>query len=115
MLDQFLKYIAIFSIRLYQLLGRRFIRRTCLFHPSCSRRALFYFRHYGFQRGLRLTQQQLSECRGDYSLRLNPSGEVEMITHSGEIVAEQNINPKITMRLKQFQFMPVNNHLERLG
>jgi hypothetical protein len=44
----------------------------------------------------------LSECKGTYSLRLNAGGEVEMITHSGRIVPESEINPQIVMRLRQF-------------
>ncbi len=108
MIDSFLKNLAILSIKLYQVFGRRLLRRNCLFHPSCSRRSLIFFRRYGFRKGLELTRRQLTECKGDYSLRFNASGEVEMITHSGQVVPECDINPKIAMRLKQFQFNSVD-------
>lgn len=104
MVDFLLKSFAILLIKLYQVFGRRLLRRTCLFHPSCSRRSLIFFKRCGFWKGLQLTRRQLSECRGNYSLRFNNLGAVEMITHSGRVIAEHNINPKIAMRLKQFQF-----------
>jgi putative component of membrane protein insertase Oxa1/YidC/SpoIIIJ protein YidD len=104
-----LKKLAILAIRLYQILGRRFYQRTCLFRPTCSRRAIRYFQQYGFRKGLRLTRFQLSECKATYSLRFNSQGKVEMITHSGRVVPEEEINPVIARRLKQFQFMQNNN------
>lgn len=104
MIDLVLAKLAILFIRSYQIFGRQFLNRKCLFHPSCSRRSLAFFEKYGFRGGLKLTRRQLSECKGDYSLRLNNLGKVEMMTHSGRIVPESEINPKIAMRLKQFQF-----------
>lgn len=104
MIDSFLKNLAILCIKLYQIFGRKTLRRTCLFHPSCSRRSLKFFKKHGFWKGLELTRQQLSECKSDYSLRFNDSGRIEMITYSGQIVPECDINPQIAMRLRQFQF-----------
>ncbi len=102
MIDFILKNLAILSIKLYQIFGRKLLCRICLFHPSCSRRSVEFFKRYGFSKGLELTRQQLSKCRGDYSLRLNHYGQVEMITHSGKVVPEFDINPKIYIRLKHF-------------
>lgn len=101
-IDFLLKHLAIFAIRLYQLFGRRFVRRTCLFQPSCSRRAVTYFTRYGFRKGLKLTREQLSECRANYSLRLNQEGEVEMVTLSGNVISETEINPRIASRMRMF-------------
>jgi len=108
MIDLLLKNLAILGIRIYQIFGRRFLHRTCLFYPSCSRRSLIFFRKNSFKTGLKLTRKQLSECKGDYSLRFDESGKVEMITHSGQIISECDINPKIVMKLKQFQFDSIN-------
>jgi putative component of membrane protein insertase Oxa1/YidC/SpoIIIJ protein YidD len=101
-IDGLLKYLAIAAIRLYQIFGRRLVRRTCLFHPSCSRRAVIYFSRYGFRKGLNLTKEQLSECRANYSLRINPEGSVEMITASGKVISEPDINPRVAARIKMF-------------
>ena len=108
MIDSLLKTLAILGIKIYQAFGRRLLRRNCLFHPSCSRLAIFFFREYGFWKGLELTRKQLSECKGDYSLRMNLLGEVEMITLSGNIVPECDLNPRIAMRIKQFQFHSID-------
>lgn len=101
-MEYLLKYLAIFSIQGYQLFGRRFFRRTCLFRPSCSRRAISYFSRYGFKKGLQLTRQQLAECRGNYSLRINKYGAVELITGAGKVVSEPDINPEIAERIRMF-------------
>jgi len=101
-IDGLLKYLAIAAIRIYQIFGRRLVRRTCLFHPSCSRRAVIYFSRYGFRKGLHLTKEQLSECLANYSLRINPEGAVEMITASGKVISEPDINPRVAARIKMF-------------
>ncbi|MBP0005489.1 MAG: membrane protein insertion efficiency factor YidD [Cyanobacteria bacterium SBC] len=108
-LDNLLKYVAILSIRLYQIFGRPLFRRTCIFELTCSNYALAMLKKHGGKQGIQLTRHRLSECRGNYSLRLNSKGEVEMITSSGKVIPELKINPVIRDRLKKFKFAVPNN------
>ena len=87
-------------IRLYQLLGRGFFRRECLYAPSCSCLALAFFRKGPFLVAWRSTRHQLARCNGDYALRLNRLGEVEMLTGTGEVVPEAELSPQVVAKLK---------------
>src|SRR5208282_83166 len=103
MTDQFLCFIAVALIRLYQTIGRRLHRRTCLFHPTCSCRAVASFQTYSFREALNRTRVQLRECQGDYSLRTNAVGQVELITAHGNVVPEDEMNPAIASRMTWFK------------
>jgi putative component of membrane protein insertase Oxa1/YidC/SpoIIIJ protein YidD len=98
--DRCLAVGAVLAIRLYQVTWSRWHGRTCLFSPSCSRRAAEHFRRLGFAEGLRRTRAQLGDCCGDYSMRLGPDGRVELVTRSGAIVAEGELNPAIVARFR---------------
>lgn len=76
-----MRWLAIALIRLYQLGLRRFIRRRCLFEPSCSRYALAAFRAHGFRRGLALTRQRLAACRApaQAAWTLSPHGSARLV------------------------------------
>jgi putative component of membrane protein insertase Oxa1/YidC/SpoIIIJ protein YidD len=91
---------AVLVIRAYQLTWSRLHSRTCLFRPTCSHRAIRFFRTYGFREGLHLTRHQLSECCGDYSMRLGERGTVELITRLGKVVPEDEVNPRIVARME---------------
>ncbi|TAO01577.1 membrane protein insertion efficiency factor YidD [Sodalinema sp.] len=108
-LDWILNKLAILGILIYQGIGRRFYKRTCLFEPTCSRYAVQCFKNHPFKQALNLTRSRLSECQGTYSLRLDRQGKVEMITHSGRVVTEAEISPIIGLKLKQFSFISDTN------
>lgn len=97
------------AIKAYQLTFSRIHGRTCLFAPSCSHRALLHFKHLGFTHGLSATRQQLNQCKGDYSLRLNDNGAVELLTHTGSVVAHGDINPVIRDKLLAFDSLVVGD------
>jgi putative component of membrane protein insertase Oxa1/YidC/SpoIIIJ protein YidD len=100
LLDSVLALVAVIAIRVYQLTYSRVHGRTCLFRPTCSHRAITLFRTHGFAEGLRRTRRQLSECCGEYSMRLNQIGNVELLTRSGEVVPEEQVNPSIVARME---------------
>jgi putative component of membrane protein insertase Oxa1/YidC/SpoIIIJ protein YidD len=97
--DTGLARLMIFAIRIYQFTWSGVHGRTCLFCPSCSWRAIQHFRTAGFREGIRLTRAQLVECCGDYSMRFDEAGRIELITKSGVVVREGDINPVIAERL----------------
>jgi putative component of membrane protein insertase Oxa1/YidC/SpoIIIJ protein YidD len=101
-IDRTLAWFAVRFIRIYQKTISPFHGRTCLFEPTCSHRAVAYFKQYGFHEGLRATRNQLADCRGDYSLRLDSRGRVELLTHSGSVVSSSGINPVISAKLTAF-------------
>ena len=93
--DRPLARIALGLIWLYQRTWSRWHGRVCLFAPSCSKRSAAAFRTHGFFDGLRKTRAQLAECCGDYSMRLNENGGVELISNAGRVFSEAEINPRI--------------------
>jgi putative component of membrane protein insertase Oxa1/YidC/SpoIIIJ protein YidD len=107
---QLLAVIARVLIRTYQCLISKRLGRTCLFEPSCSHRALAFFRDHNFNTALRRVRQQLQNCRGDYSLRLDEHGRVELITESGMVVSEPEVNPQVVERIRFMQNFGVSRH-----
>lgn len=95
-------WAAILAIRLYQLFGRGLVQKECIYSPSCSCRAIAFFRRGPFLVALLSTRQQLARCNGNYSLRLNGHREVEMVTDDGEVVHESELAPRVTRKLKRF-------------
>jgi putative component of membrane protein insertase Oxa1/YidC/SpoIIIJ protein YidD len=100
--DYALGWVAIGCVRLYQIFVCRFINRTCLFSPSCSRYAIQVLRRYGFSTGWALIRRRLSICNGDYSMRINATGAVELVTSCGRIIRQRGINPAIASRIASF-------------
>jgi putative component of membrane protein insertase Oxa1/YidC/SpoIIIJ protein YidD len=99
-LDRVLCTFAVAGISLYQLIGRRLLGRVCLFYPTCSQRALAYFRNRDFRSALAQTRRQLRRCRGDYSLRITPVEGVQMITADGEVVPERELAERVVNKVK---------------
>jgi putative component of membrane protein insertase Oxa1/YidC/SpoIIIJ protein YidD len=101
-LDHAIGRLAICFVRFYQIVVPRFMKRTCLFSPSCSRYAIKVFRRVGFSTGLALVRRRLNVCHGDYSMRLDAHGTVELVTSSGKIIRQRGINPAIASRIAAF-------------
>ena len=110
--DRLAACVAIAAIRLYQFLVSRWLSRTCLFSPSCSRQAVAYFKRFGFAAGLKLTRRRLDDCNGDYSMRLGKDGAVELITRNGRVAKEPNINPRIAARMHMPWLVPSQTNPE---
>lgn len=106
-LQRILAVAAIALIRVYQMTISRLHSRNCLFCPSCSHQAIHYFRQFGFWQGLAATRNRLKECTGTYSLRLAADNSVEMITESGRVVVDAEINLIIKSRLLAFDPMSI--------
>jgi putative component of membrane protein insertase Oxa1/YidC/SpoIIIJ protein YidD len=106
--DRLLCYLAILSIRLYQIIGRPFVRKTCLFNPSCSRRAIFLFQKHSFKKAFQLTKLQLQRCNPDYLLYLNSKQEVELLTSTGEKFSQKEISPIILNRFESMRMMGIS-------
>jgi putative component of membrane protein insertase Oxa1/YidC/SpoIIIJ protein YidD len=104
-LDRIAAVAAVAAIRVYQLVGSRLHGRTCLFAPTCSHRAVKFFKEMGFRDGMAATRRQLAECRGTYSLRLDAKGDVEMITGLGTLVPPTEVSPVIKAKLLSFNPM----------
>lgn len=51
--------------RLYRRIRPAFVGNRCGFEPSCSRFSEMCFRQYGVRKGLVLTVNRLSRCRGE--------------------------------------------------
>jgi len=100
LVDMPLAFLARLTIRVYQLTVSRRLNRTCLFAPTCSHRALALFRENGFFGGVAMTRAQLEQCRGNYSVRFDGQGAMELLTASGRVVSEIEINPQIIRRIK---------------
>lgn len=94
--------LAILVIRGYQRFGRRLVRRRCLYAPTCSQRSIEFFRGGRFLPAWRATRLQLARCHGDYSLRLNPRQEVELVTPAGAVVLERELAPWLVQRIRAF-------------
>ena len=57
------KHIAVWLVRLYQVLAPERIRRKCRYEPSCSDYMILSLQKYGFLRGLVRGVQRLLRCK----------------------------------------------------
>ncbi len=64
-----MKYIALFLIRIYQLLISPLLPASCRFEPSCSRYGYEAISRYGIFRGGWLAVKRIGRCHP-----LNPGG-----------------------------------------
>lgn len=83
---------AIGSIKVYQLLLSPWLGRQCLFHPTCSHRAIQLLAQRGWNCGMPEVDRQLKRCSGNFVLRLAPNGEVELETADGTIVPQSSLS-----------------------
>ncbi|NEV79802.1 membrane protein insertion efficiency factor YidD [Rhodopseudomonas sp. BR0C11] len=75
--------LAIGTIRLYRRFLSQHTKRTCLFNPTCSQRALEALEQYGFSEGIKLAAAQINRCGGSYRLSVTASGETWLVTSDG--------------------------------
>lgn len=97
-LDRPLGACAVAAIGVYQLTISRLTRTTCLFHPSCSRRAQASLKSLGFKMGLRNAAMQLDRCDGDYNLFSTAQGLVTLRTSDGLQFRADEISSAIARR-----------------
>jgi len=57
-----MKYIALFLIKIYQLLISPIFGHTCRFYPSCSNYTYQAIRKFGFIKGIFLGSKRLLKC-----------------------------------------------------
>lgn len=94
-IDEHVARAAIGIIQLYRITLSPWLGRQCLFCPTCSQRALAYFRQSGWTSGIRLTHEQLSRCRGNFTLHLTPDDRVELVTIDGQIFPQEELAPRL--------------------
>ncbi len=58
-----MKYIAIFLVKLYQLVLSPILPNACRFTPTCSQYTLEALKKYGFFKGIVLGIKRISRCR----------------------------------------------------
>lgn len=58
-----MKYIAVFLIRVYQVVLSPVLPNACRFTPTCSQYTLEAVKKYGFLKGLWLGLKRISRCR----------------------------------------------------
>lgn len=101
--DLVLSPAVIFAIRIYQRTLSAHLGRVCLYSPTCSHQGIAYVRRFGAIVGIALIRRRLSACNGQYSLRMDGTGAVEMVQESGRIVREERLNPRIANKIKGWQ------------
>ncbi|MEQ9641455.1 MAG: membrane protein insertion efficiency factor YidD [Alphaproteobacteria bacterium] len=100
-LDRILLPLGLFAIRIYRAILSPWLGRQCLFRPTCSQRALRSLSRFGWTGGIREISNQLRRCSGNYLLRLNKDGNLEMQTLDGTIYPESELSSLIKQDLKQ--------------
>lgn len=58
-----MKYVAVFLIRVYQVVLSPVLPNACRFTPTCSQYTLEAVKKYGFFKGLWLGLKRISRCR----------------------------------------------------
>jgi putative membrane protein insertion efficiency factor len=58
----FMKYLAIFLVRLYQAALSPWFPPACRFTPTCSEYSVQAFQKHGFFKGFKLTLNRLRKC-----------------------------------------------------
>ena len=98
-IDFQLSKIVLLGIAGYKRFISRRVGRTCLFSPSCSEYARIIFANNNLSTGLRLTRIRLRECCGNYSLRTDANGEIELVSCFDKIYKKNNINPQLLQKI----------------
>ena len=76
------------------------IKKKCQFKPSCSRRALAFFKKYSFNDALKYTNKHLQICNGKYSIRKVKNGKIEMVCSNGVCFKDDEIADWIKARFR---------------
>jgi len=58
-----MRWLGILGVLAYRVFVRPFMRRTCLFHESCSTYAIRTLREFGLWRALPLVRARVRSCR----------------------------------------------------
>lgn len=96
--DSCLVATAIWLIKFYQKRISLFSGRTCLFHPSCSHRAITALKDHGWNEGIAIIKCQLNRCGGDFSIAITVDGSVMLKTGDGARYGNDEISPIIRAR-----------------
>jgi putative component of membrane protein insertase Oxa1/YidC/SpoIIIJ protein YidD len=90
--DRPLSKAALGCIHVYRRYGSRKIGRTCLFHPTCSCRAVTFLEADGFRIGMGKASSQIRRCGGAYSAIRTANGETWLISFDGQRFGPEELN-----------------------
>jgi len=90
-----LQKLLINIIRLYQVFFPKKYRGKCLYKESCSNHVLRITRDKGLAKGLKALTYRYKNCRPNYYLTTDKSGNKLLITASNEVVEEKDIDDRL--------------------
>ncbi|MGF1592142.1 MAG: membrane protein insertion efficiency factor YidD [Kiloniellaceae bacterium] len=91
-LDNLLAILAMVIVSLYRVTLSRWLGNQCLFYPSCSQRAMDSLRNAGWTQGVAEIDAQLHRCTGDFLIRLNEAGRLELETVDGLTLCQEELS-----------------------
>jgi len=89
-----MKYLLLFTIKIYQTFIPNRFRGKCLFNESCSNYVYRVAREDGFRNGLIALKYRYRNCRPNYYLSIH-KGKVLLITVDKQVIEENLINKRI--------------------
>ena len=109
--------MALSVIWAYRWFVRPFLRRQCLFEPSCSEYALRTFRCVGFRAGVSLVRQRLHACRWPESVgwTIADDGKPQLLwfrSSNTDVDAPPAIAATAHERLRALGFLPASGRRE---
>lgn len=93
------------SLSMYRATLSRFVGRDCLFHPSCSQRALYALRTLPFKEAMQDSLEQVMGCNPNYRLRSEGAGWI-MTTSNGRSYREGDLSQGVVGKLGELRSMP---------
>lgn len=105
--------VAVLTVILYRRCLSHWLGNQCLFSPSCSQHALNVLRESGWNVGVTALRDQLQRCCGDFLIRLNDEGALELETVDGLVVSQDKLSQFVIDKFAPLGALPQQS--ERAG
>ncbi len=91
-----MKYLILFTIRLYWILIPQNKRKKCVFKKSCSNYVFEITQKQGFIKGLSGFRFRYQNCRGGFEIFKNPiNNATQMLLTSGIVIEKEEIAERL--------------------
>ncbi|MWB96851.1 membrane protein insertion efficiency factor YidD [Flavobacterium sp. GA093] len=91
-----MKYLILFTIRIYWNLISEKNRKKCIFRKSCSNYVFETTNEKGFIEGLKAFKYRYYNCRGNFEIFKNPiNNETLILLPSKKIITSQEITERL--------------------
>jgi putative component of membrane protein insertase Oxa1/YidC/SpoIIIJ protein YidD len=91
-LDSIFTAVASVAVNTYRLGFSHWLGKQCLFRQTCSEHALAMLRDSGWNEGMGEIRDRLTRCCGDFRIRIDGNGRLELETVDGLIFRQDHLS-----------------------